>query len=457
MATNARLGIDIVGTDRTRAAFMSAQRSMQSFARTAKTVASFFGGAAIGALLRRFSSSIFEVNKNLAPVKNSFTQMDRAWQQFALNVGKAGVNEAMMRFNHTMSQMVVGMNSLSEAVGSFLSGAIDGLRVGLEAAGRAAAFLYDNLGDIGSLGSRVGKALGTTGFAESLGMTSKNFNQDAINGLKAMGLETKSLTVDLNTFNGAIKALPPTFKETADSTKKSDDAMEKLRDTAQRMWKETWTPLEKYQAGLRELNVLQAQGVLIQDTYSRQLEKLKAEFLDTGKEAKDLGDTFGDTFGDSLKGMFDDALNGTFKLKDALTGLIKSLATAGLNKFLDAGGGGGNILGSLLGSFMGKSYGGLYANGGTLGAGKWGIAGENGPEPIVGPATVIPNRGSAVKLTIVNNNGSQITTREKTDARGNREIIAMVDQRIAQQTADPYSRTSSSLNARGARPPLKQR
>jgi hypothetical protein len=70
---------------------------------------------------------------------------------------------------------------------------------------------------------------------------------------------------------------------------------------------------------------------------------------------------------------------------------------------------------------------------------------------------VIPNRGSAVKLTIVNNNGSQITTREKTDARGNREIIAMVDQRIAQQTADPYSRTSSSLNARGARPPLKQR
>ncbi|KZL04539.1 Prophage tail length tape measure protein [Pseudovibrio axinellae] len=46
----------------------------------------------------------------------------------------------------------------------------------------------------------------------------------------------------------------------------------------------------------------------------------------------------------------------------------------------------GNMLSSLL-----SSFGGFFASGGTLGAGKWGIAGENGPEPIVGPATIIPN------------------------------------------------------------------
>jgi lambda family phage tail tape measure protein len=35
-------------------------------------------------------------------------------------------------------------------------------------------------------------------------------------------------------------------------------------------------------------------------------------------------------------------------------------------------------------------FGGFFANGGTLGAGRWGIAGERGPELITGPATITP-------------------------------------------------------------------
>ncbi|SNZ21728.1 phage tail length tape measure family protein [Cohaesibacter gelatinilyticus] len=50
------------------------------------------------------------------------------------------------------------------------------------------------------------------------------------------------------------------------------------------------------------------------------------------------------------------------------------------------GGGGGGMLGGLL-----SSFGGFFAKGGTLGAGQWGIAGENGPEPIMGPANILPN------------------------------------------------------------------
>lgn len=45
---------------------------------------------------------------------------------------------------------------------------------------------------------------------------------------------------------------------------------------------------------------------------------------------------------------------------------------------------------SSIGSSIGDFFGGFFANGGTLGAGKWGIAGENGPELISGPATVTP-------------------------------------------------------------------
>lgn len=48
-------------------------------------------------------------------------------------------------------------------------------------------------------------------------------------------------------------------------------------------------------------------------------------------------------------------------------------------------GGGGGLLSGLLGSF-----GGFFANGGNLGAGQWGIAGERGPEVIHGPAQITP-------------------------------------------------------------------
>jgi hypothetical protein len=56
----------------------------------------------------------------------------------------------------------------------------------------------------------------------------------------------------------------------------------------------------------------------------------------------------------------------------------------------DSGGGFFDSITDTLGDF----FGGFFANGGTLGAGKFGIAGENGPEFIGGPATVTPLGGS---------------------------------------------------------------
>ena len=42
-----------------------------------------------------------------------------------------------------------------------------------------------------------------------------------------------------------------------------------------------------------------------------------------------------------------------------------------------------------------KNFGGTFADGGFLGAGKWGIAGEAGPEPIIGPAQIVSNKSMA--------------------------------------------------------------
>ena len=53
------------------------------------------------------------------------------------------------------------------------------------------------------------------------------------------------------------------------------------------------------------------------------------------------------------------------------------------------GGGGGSVFsGGHAGRFAGE-----FATGGRIGAGEWGIAGEKGPEAVVGPAFVMPNAG----------------------------------------------------------------
>ena len=56
-------------------------------------------------------------------------------------------------------------------------------------------------------------------------------------------------------------------------------------------------------------------------------------------------------------------------------------------------GGIGGIIGDVIGG-IGDIFGGFFAKGGTLGAGKVGIAGESGPELITGPATITPMSGT---------------------------------------------------------------
>ena len=75
-----------------------------------------------------------------------------------------------------------------------------------------------------------------------------------------------------------------------------------------------------------------------------------------------------------------------------------------------SGGGLGGMLGGLFGGGgggLGSLFGGFFADGGRLGAGKFGIAGENGPEIISGPANISSNQESfgsgstpAVNITI---------------------------------------------------------
>ncbi|KZL00487.1 MULTISPECIES: phage tail length tape measure family protein [unclassified Pseudovibrio] len=70
-------------------------------------------------------------------------------------------------------------------------------------------------------------------------------------------------------------------------------------------------------------------------------------------------------------------------------GIAKMLLQSSVSSMTSSVGGGGNIVGII--STLLSSFGGFFAEGGNLGAGKWGIAGEGGvPELIEGPATITP-------------------------------------------------------------------
>jgi len=87
----------------------------------------------------------------------------------------------------------------------------------------------------------------------------------------------------------------------------------------------------------------------------------------------------------------DFAKTGKFEFRnlvaDILEQLLRSELQAAIANIFSLGGKGGGA------STLGKIFGGFFANGGYLGAGKFGVAGENGPELITGPAQITPLSG----------------------------------------------------------------
>lgn len=113
---------------------------------------------------------------------------------------------------------------------------------------------------------------------------------------------------------------------------------------------------------------------------------------------------------------------------DMLRSITDQLLKSGLNMLL------GN-LGTSFGGAQGfGGFGGFYANGGTLGAGKWGIAGEAGPEIIHGPARITPMEhrrgGITVNNNVVNNGSSQVSTRATEGSDGSINIETLIEDKV---------------------------
>jgi hypothetical protein len=147
--------------------------------------------------------------------------------------------------------------------------------------------------------------------------------------------------------------------------------------------------------------------------------------------------SLGDTISYSLSGALSGLITGTMSVQEAFASMVQSivqsladlaaeLATNMAFKFLlqalTGGGGAGFNIG-------GMTFGGLYANGGYLGSGKWGIAGEAGPEIIHGPARITPMDkmgGGEMNVTVINNTPARVNTSRGADGGLNIEIVQEV-------------------------------
>jgi hypothetical protein len=111
---------------------------------------------------------------------------------------------------------------------------------------------------------------------------------------------------------------------------------------------------------------------------------LSDSIIDSMQNGKLAAGDFGGFFKDTMMGLVKDALSGGNQLSSIFSGLF------------GGGGGLGGLLGGLFGGGggLGSLFGGFFSNGGHLPAGKFGIAGEAGPEIITGPANVMSNEES---------------------------------------------------------------
>lgn len=238
-----------------------------------------------------------------------------------------------------------------------------------------------------------------------------------------------------------IKAESDLLKQQEEQARNTATAWEQLRLAGQKVFQETLTPAEKLKFEIAELNNLLNQGAIDWETYSRGVEKAQADFdkaaAKTNKLWSQVGKTISSEVGDAIKGLID----GTYSWGDALQSLSSIIGRLS-TKLLDSG------INALFSGFFGggsqPDFAGLYASGGRIPSGAFGVVGENGPEFVQGPANVIPQgdlRGGATQI-IIENHGAQIEQRE--EQRGGmdtrRFIIRAVKDTIAGGFADPEMR-----------------
>lgn len=179
------------------------------------------------------------------------------------------------------------------------------------------------------------------------------------------------------------------------------------------------------------------------------------------KTAEQANNAFGDVVRNNMRSWIDEIMNGTFKLSDALKGLLADFTNLALNNvFAALGGGGGNALyggGGGLGGFLGGLFG--FAKGGTIMPGGSGgidsqlVAFRKSPNErvdITKPGQTL-HSGSETKIVINNNAGVDIRPSRGKDGSFRFDVNRAVSDALSSGGAD------GAMGARFGVPPSRVR
>jgi len=184
----------------------------------------------------------------------------------------------------------------------------------------------------------------------------------------------------------AIKA----FEEEQAARRASDLAS--LKSAGQSVFEATRTPAEKLNIELTRLNDLLNSGAINWDTYARAVFAAQDAYdatLETVEESATALEEVGNELGLTFSSAFEDAIVNGAKFKDLLLSLEKDIVRIITRKLVTeplanvvsgfiGGSGGSGIIGAI-GSF----FGGAFARGGDVTAGRQYLVGEAGPEMFV--------------------------------------------------------------------------
>ena len=144
------------------------------------------------------------------------------------------------------------------------------------------------------------------------------------------------------------------------------------------------------------------------------INRVSETVADQGAYAKRIFDTISQGFTNSIMKFVE---TGKLSFKDLFKSLMTEIIKMQMNKlFLSIFGKGGP---------MSSLFAGLFADGGVIPGGKYGIVGERGPELIRGPASVI---GTDQTAEIMNNRGGSMTqvtyNISAVDSRSFKDLVA---------------------------------
>lgn len=447
MATTARLGIDIVGTNRTAAAFSGVQRGLSSIQRSMSQLKVLAASVVGGEVLAKFVRGLVAANRDVPEVKTALDRLTGAWTAFAQKVGDAGMNQALVNVANRLGALISGSDGLASSIGRFMAGAITGMGAVLEGVGRSVAFVYDNAHVL----ARFLAAFAIVAFAQKVLGAMAAFIYFA-QSIRATGMVMAAFSAISRSNLVVFMALAAGVAYATGSVDQLKAGIDKIWNTAKDIFPEIAQVGREAMEGLgfdmgalsdnfvattNYLNRFGAEAVPVKekvDALSKSTKKLGSEL---GTElppsitfAQDKMEELGSGLGDKLSDVFGSIIDGSAKASDAFRSMAMDMLQQATRLALNGALSGlfqGVSSGGALGGFLSNVFGGFRAGGGSVSAGRAYVVGERGPELFMPSSSgaILPNgasgRSGNVNVTVINQSRAQVETSQ--DANGNPQLL----------------------------------